>query len=377
MIQPKQNNQSGFTLLELVVVIAVLGLIANMATEFVAQNTNQQRFDTTKDRMEKIRYAIIGDITKTTNGQPDLTGFVHDMGRLPITLSELHINPLDCDPDAVGDQTCTANYDSTINRNIGWRGPYVSKEIASTDGWGQSWSYSISDGKITLKSLGLDNTDGELGINPYEKDQPIFIVGSDYQGEKETSFNVKFTDGIGVCTNDEYKTQNSCEEAAFCSDFTDKDETTCTSAGETWATGVWVVKPATFSCSDSAHNIKTDCDAAGATWARLPQYTCTDNTSPDKTSCNIAGATWEVVDNEVCAQLSFISNGSLTSPLSTTGPSTYSVGSTAPFAFSDRLPIGQVLLSLYEYESGTCQTAAIASVLTTIYPRRTTEILTM
>ncbi len=120
-----RGPMGGFTLLELLVVVAVLALVANLATEHLVQVTDQQRYETSRDRLGKLRYAIVGDDSRTSNGQPDLFGFVHNMGRRPLNLSELYRKPAGCGPSTRGDQPCPATFDANLGRTIGWRGPYL------------------------------------------------------------------------------------------------------------------------------------------------------------------------------------------------------------------------------------------------------------
>lgn len=77
------DRQQGFTLLEIVLVLFLLALMAS-STLFLTQNVEDQaKYDATKQRLQMIRTAIIGDTSRTINGQPEISGFASDMGRLP------------------------------------------------------------------------------------------------------------------------------------------------------------------------------------------------------------------------------------------------------------------------------------------------------
>lgn len=214
MNTPISKKQDGFTLLELVVVVAVLGLIANLATEFVAQNTNQERFEATKARQAMIREAILGNPSATQNGEVQVSGFIADMGFAPKHLRQLLTNEGYCpnpdhfdiedDPnDASDDPETDCNLlnggDITLNwipaLNESWKGPYIygfeleSKSYKSRatnfrtfrDAWGNNstawsgtsdsdnekaledflnfgWNYYITSNDIYLLSAGLDGT---------------------------------------------------------------------------------------------------------------------------------------------------------------------------------------------------------------------------
>ena len=81
--------QRGFTLLELLVVIGLLGVVGIAATTLIIDDKEIQFQDATEKRWNQIRYAIIGDTSRTLNNEPMVSGYVADMGRLPANLQEL------------------------------------------------------------------------------------------------------------------------------------------------------------------------------------------------------------------------------------------------------------------------------------------------
>lgn len=84
-----RHRQTGFTLLELVLVLFLIALMASAALLLTEGVEDQARYDETKRRMELIRKAIVGDPSRTVNGGPEISGFVADMGRLPGCVAEL------------------------------------------------------------------------------------------------------------------------------------------------------------------------------------------------------------------------------------------------------------------------------------------------
>ena len=160
------NKQHGFTLLELVVVVAVLGLIATMATEFVAYETNQARYDLTKERRGTIRNA--------------LSNYYDDCAEFPEKLNWL-LARSNVDTDRCG------------AANVDWNGPYIldvdfeSGIPVYRDGWGNAsgavasdlnfgWKYSNNLTSVTLATYGLDGQIGQVSDSssaeyPFEADE--------------------------------------------------------------------------------------------------------------------------------------------------------------------------------------------------------------
>lgn len=203
---------SGFTLVELLLVILLLSGLALVTTAFVDNASQQMGFDQTKARLEQIRRAIIGDSSRTLNGEPDLGGFVADMGRLPSSLEELIEPPTD-NNQLWGSTVVDLDADPVAVFNAGelyggWRGPYLDAmpesdgNRAFRDGWGNQgqiadanaadfdgkffgWKYEIRKvddtvattideaTRIFIQSLGADFAAGQADSeNPYQLDYP-------------------------------------------------------------------------------------------------------------------------------------------------------------------------------------------------------------
>jgi prepilin-type N-terminal cleavage/methylation domain-containing protein len=221
-ITNKRKN-AGFTLLELVVVVAVMGLISSMAMDLYTDNTNQTRYDLTKKRVEEIRYAIIGDDSRTLNGQPTISGYIADTGKVPTEIRQLILKEY-CigDPLYFTKNHCESGGETWKNQEteINWKGPYLktltSEKLTRTingalvisnvpvfrDGWGRSLGHSNEDMKnfgwefkkdlvtegIILQSYGLDRTINVSSTDPdtqlYEEDYPSvnieLVTSNDY-----------------------------------------------------------------------------------------------------------------------------------------------------------------------------------------------------
>ena len=80
------NSERGFSLVELTVVLLLITLLASVAVRETAELGFQTRYEQTRERLDMIRQAILGNPRQIINGQQAVSGFVADMGRLPISV---------------------------------------------------------------------------------------------------------------------------------------------------------------------------------------------------------------------------------------------------------------------------------------------------
>jgi prepilin-type N-terminal cleavage/methylation domain-containing protein len=183
----------GFTLLEMTVVLLLMTLLASVAIRETNGLSFQVRYEQTRERLERIREAILGNPRQIINGQQAVSGFVADMGRLPNSLREL-IEDYDCDGPSVdgnGDTNfnndkCPWSPDSIYNSGLssGWHGPYLNitgnptDYDAFTDAWGNlsddnnyGWNFVNAFPTLTLQSKGKNQTLGSTDTG-YDEDFP-------------------------------------------------------------------------------------------------------------------------------------------------------------------------------------------------------------
>jgi prepilin-type N-terminal cleavage/methylation domain-containing protein len=155
-----RRTPPGFTLLELVVVLAILAIVTAVATRTLSQVEDQRRFESSQRGLEDLEAAILGsDEDRAPDGSRISGGFVADMGRLPrtvanggqLTLAELWLDPgtpfhFDARPAVAANGVDAADEDPQVLVPGGWRGPYVRLPLGANnlkDGWGNDYSSPI------------------------------------------------------------------------------------------------------------------------------------------------------------------------------------------------------------------------------------------
>ncbi len=135
--------ERGFSLIEIVVALALVSLVAGALAPLVVRQAETKRRVVTMDKLERLGRALAGET------EYDTFGFLGDMGALPATLDEL-VN-LGAQPVYLVD----------VNGiGAGWNGPYVSGPSPGSDptidGWGTAFQYNPAAGQVT--SAGSDRT---------------------------------------------------------------------------------------------------------------------------------------------------------------------------------------------------------------------------
>lgn len=126
------KSGQGFTLMELLVVLLIIGILSTVALRTIEATRNRSLFDQTMREMNQLVQAMVGNPDMTYDGRRVDFGYYGDMGRLPGDLPELVSNP--------GEPS--------------WRGPYLRRTVAGDtagyllDGWGNPYTYNPSDGTI-------------------------------------------------------------------------------------------------------------------------------------------------------------------------------------------------------------------------------------
>jgi prepilin-type N-terminal cleavage/methylation domain-containing protein len=127
------RSHRGFTLIEVVIVIIIIGILATVATRQMFNSIETANVEQTRREMDELAFAIAGDPRLHVEGNRSSFGYVGDVGALPPDLDALVSNP--------------GSFST-------WQGPYMERGLNSedfkTDAWGAPYVYTGA----TIRSTG-------------------------------------------------------------------------------------------------------------------------------------------------------------------------------------------------------------------------------
>lgn len=131
----KLASEDGYTLTEILVVMAIIGLIAAVLTPGLLGQLGRARAKTASLQLESVAAAV--------------EMFRSDTGRYPTNSEGLN---------ALVSQPANAE---------GWQGPYLKNPKMLTDPWGHAETYTLADTGLTyiVGSYGADGAEGGTGLN--------------------------------------------------------------------------------------------------------------------------------------------------------------------------------------------------------------------
>lgn len=164
----------GFTFVEVLLVIILVSLLAGVTVPMVRDSANATKYEGTREKMEKIREAILGTESVDNSGRRNQFGYVGDWGSLPVSLSSL-----------VTAQTPAWSLSTAQAIGAGWRGPYledgyVGPEGITKDKWGFTFAYNPAASPPTLTSYGADN---KAGGSVFDKDLVMELSTTAWKGQ--------------------------------------------------------------------------------------------------------------------------------------------------------------------------------------------------
>ncbi len=129
----RTRHTVGFSLVEMLVAVAIVGLLVGLVGPAAMRALQGSRVDTTEAQINQLRAAVdifSIDTGRVPNEAEGLTALVSDTGSIP-----------------------------------GWNGPYTRDGALPTDAWGNPFIYKFKDGQVQIISLGADGQPGGTGRN--------------------------------------------------------------------------------------------------------------------------------------------------------------------------------------------------------------------
>lgn len=125
-----RSDESGFTLVELVIIIVTLGILAAVAIPRFANIADGSRVTATREELHRLKLAVIGNPSAVAAGVYTDRGFEGDVGYAPQRLEDLAVKP-----DTI----------ALFNKftRLGWNGPYIDSSGGDylRDAWGAAYEY--------------------------------------------------------------------------------------------------------------------------------------------------------------------------------------------------------------------------------------------
>ena len=143
------KRKSGFTLMEIMIVIIVIAVLASVAGPMIGNITDQGRASATKSKLTNLKSALIS--------------YQGDVGRFPSTSSNLanrigfcQDNILCTEDEDYNVLVCNVNRVNVKNYKRKWKGPYMDSEPSDFmyDSWGNPIRYVRYNKNLYLWSAG-------------------------------------------------------------------------------------------------------------------------------------------------------------------------------------------------------------------------------
>jgi len=210
------SQQCGFTLLEMVLVVFIMGTLAAVSLSFIENENHQQRFEDTRKRLMSINRAVVGEGVAQYGGESQLSGYAVDNGVLPGSIDNVLNKPTDYDDYALQDPVFDPNPDATTGLNNGggtalngtgeqlfkgFRRGYLAVPPTTTgsayrDGWGRDFIVTTGP-PLVVTSMGADGVDNNPEVAGLSSDISTAVADADWQVDI-ASWQVTLTNSTGV-----------------------------------------------------------------------------------------------------------------------------------------------------------------------------------
>jgi prepilin-type N-terminal cleavage/methylation domain-containing protein len=149
-VRSRIRSDIGFSLLELVMVISILGIIGVFAVPRLFSLATAAPREATKNEMIAIRRGIAGDSNLASAGTLQMRGYLIDCGAVPAALGDLVTRPGSCPA-----------WNAFLK--TGWNGPYIDANVGdyTRDAWNNL--YTLDGPNRILVSNGPDGVKQTAG----------------------------------------------------------------------------------------------------------------------------------------------------------------------------------------------------------------------
>ena len=168
-VKSMHDNRSGFTLMEIMVVVVIIAVLASVAGPMIGDIINQGKASATRSKMSSLKSAIVtykndvgrypfyGDKDKVSYKSAYCADFVLADDAANNVLVNPAVNLGITDEKNCGDGNgCWSSFYGKGGRK--WKGPYMDSDPADfmTDSWGTKIKYHAFDHSLILWSAGPD-----------------------------------------------------------------------------------------------------------------------------------------------------------------------------------------------------------------------------
>lgn len=194
-----RRSGNGFTLIDIVIMLAVFGVLLGTMIPFTLQIVAKKRELRTIDELDKLSMAITGNPVIIINEARTQFGYVGDMGNLPSSLEDLYKK---------GSQPAYS-FNTTKKIGAGWNGPYISPEIVehletlSADAFGNDYEYTttpFTDSSTGATALGRARSKGRDGSSGTSDDLSLAFFDSQVRSKVFGLIKDELGDGVGGVT---------------------------------------------------------------------------------------------------------------------------------------------------------------------------------
>lgn len=196
-VKSMHDNRSGFTLMEIMVVVVIIAVLASVAGPMIGDIINQGKASATRSKMSSLksaivtykndvgRYPFVGDKDKVSSKSAYCADAVlaDDAANNVLVNQEVLLG-------VTGENTGCDTADTTLKWSTfygkggrKWKGPYMDSDPADfmTDSWGTKIRYHAFDHSLILWSAGPDGEFHELNGDPNSD-----VLDSEKYAEGET-----------------------------------------------------------------------------------------------------------------------------------------------------------------------------------------------